>query len=257
MRRFEIRTIQRIISAFPCLGGVPSRRAASGGHVGIRTEHAHPVIGTISSSNLARGGLCLAWLLLLGPIAPRPAAGVEKGTPARSRPNILFCVADDASYPYMSAYDCRWVQTPNFDRVAKEGILFTHAYTPDAKCAPSRSCILTGRNPWQLEAAGNHDPFFPPSSKSTPRPSLNMATSWARRAKAGPRATRGASMASPAIWPANRSTSDAPSRPPGTSRRSTTLPTSAISLTPVLPASPGASGTAAMSRIGVTNMAPA
>ncbi len=45
--------------------------------------------------------------------------------------------------------------------MAREGLLFTNAYTPNAKCAPSRACILTGRNPWQLEEAGNHVPFFP------------------------------------------------------------------------------------------------
>lgn len=77
------------------------------------------------------------------------------------RPNILFCIADDASYLHMGAYGCSWVKTPAFDRVAKEGILFTRAYTPNAKCSPSRACILTGRNSWQLEEAANHVPNFP------------------------------------------------------------------------------------------------
>lgn len=83
-----------------------------------------------------------------------------------SRPNILFCIADDASYPHMGAYGCDWVNTPAFDRVAREGLLFTRAYTPNAKCAPSRACILTGRNSWQLEAAANHVPFFPPKFRT-------------------------------------------------------------------------------------------
>lgn len=61
----------------------------------------------------------------------------------------------------MSAYGCKWINTPAFDRVAKEGLLFNNAYTPNAKCSPSRSCILTGRNSWQLEEAGNHVPYFP------------------------------------------------------------------------------------------------
>src|SRR5688572_27142604 len=77
------------------------------------------------------------------------------------RPNILIAIADDWSYPHASAYGTTWVKTPGFDRVAKDGLLFRNAYTPNAKCAPSRSCILTGRNPWQLEAAANHVPFFP------------------------------------------------------------------------------------------------
>jgi len=78
------------------------------------------------------------------------------------RPNILFAIADDWSFGHASAYGCGWVQTPNFDRVAKEGILFTRAYTPNAKCAPSRAIILTGRYSWQLEEAGNHMAIFPP-----------------------------------------------------------------------------------------------
>ncbi len=54
------------------------------------------------------------------------------------RPNILFCIADDAS-PYFGAYGCTWTTTPAFDRIAKEGLLFKRAYTPNAKCAPSRA----------------------------------------------------------------------------------------------------------------------
>lgn len=82
------------------------------------------------------------------------------------RPNILFCIADDASYRHFSAYGCTWVSTPGFDRVAREGILFTSAYTPNAKSAPSRACIITGRNSWQLEEAANHITNFPGKFKS-------------------------------------------------------------------------------------------
>ena len=83
-------------------------------------------------------------------------------------PNILFAIADDASWKHFGAYGCDWVKTPAFDRVAKNGILFTRAYTPNAKCAPSRSCILTGRNTWQLEEACNHSPNFPAKFKTYP-----------------------------------------------------------------------------------------
>lgn len=77
------------------------------------------------------------------------------------RPNILFAIADDWSFGHAGAYGCSWIETPNFDRVARDGILFTRAYTPNAKCAPSRATILTGRYSWQLEEAGNHMAFFP------------------------------------------------------------------------------------------------
>ena len=82
------------------------------------------------------------------------------------RPNILFAIADDASFPHMGAYGCDWVKTPAFDRVAEQGILFMNAFTPNAKCAPSRASILTGRNSWQLEEAGNHWPYFPDKFKT-------------------------------------------------------------------------------------------
>jgi len=82
------------------------------------------------------------------------------------KPNILFAIADDASWKHFGAYGCNWVKTPAFDRVAKNGILFTRAYTPNAKCAPSRACILTGRNSWQLEEACNHSPLFPAKFKT-------------------------------------------------------------------------------------------
>jgi len=81
--------------------------------------------------------------------------------PLNGSPNILFAIADDASWQHFGAYACDWISTPALDKIAQEGILFTRAYTPNAKCAPSRSCILTGLNSWQLRAAANHVPFFP------------------------------------------------------------------------------------------------
>lgn len=83
-----------------------------------------------------------------------------------SRPNILFCLADDASFPFMSAYGCTWVNTPAFDRIARNGLRFNRAYTPNAKCAPSRAALLTGRNSWQLKAAANHWCEFPAEFKT-------------------------------------------------------------------------------------------
>ena len=91
---------------------------------------------------------------------------VQAGAANAARPNILFALADDWSYGHAGAYGCSWVRTPAFDRVAREGVLFTHAYTPTAKCAPSRASMLTGRNPWQLKAAANHWCYFPPEFKT-------------------------------------------------------------------------------------------
>ena len=79
----------------------------------------------------------------------------------KKRPNILFAIADDWSYGHAGAYGNKWIKTPAFDEIAKNGILFNRAYTPNAKCAPSRAIILTGRYSWQLESAANHMNVFP------------------------------------------------------------------------------------------------
>jgi arylsulfatase A-like enzyme len=83
------------------------------------------------------------------------------------RPNILFAIADDWGW-HAGAYGTPWVKTPAFDRVAREGLLFRNAYTPMAKCAPSRAIVLTGRHLWQNEEAGNHMAYFPAKLKSWP-----------------------------------------------------------------------------------------
>ncbi len=81
--------------------------------------------------------------------------------PAHAAPNILFAIADDQSYPYASAYGTKGVNTPAFDRLADQGVLFHNAFAPAPQCSPCRAAILTGRNIWQLEEAGTHSSYFP------------------------------------------------------------------------------------------------
>ncbi len=103
---------------------------------------------------------CSAALLLLVCALVAPALRAAATPP----PNILFAIADDWGV-HAGAYGTKWVQTPHFDRVARDGLLFKNTYTPNAKCAPSRAAILTGRNSWQLEEAANHLCFFPAKFK--------------------------------------------------------------------------------------------
>lgn len=60
------------------------------------------------------------------------------------KPNIIFILADDYGVGEVSCYGADNYKTPNIDKLAKEGIRFTHAYTPSL-CGPSRATILTGR----------------------------------------------------------------------------------------------------------------
>lgn len=100
-------------------------------------------------------------LLALAALALLPAASRAADEKA-PRPNILFIIFDDWGWQHAGAYGCDWVKTPNFDRVAKEGVLFKNAFTSNPKCSPCRATILTGRNSWQLEEAVCHGGIFPP-----------------------------------------------------------------------------------------------
>ena len=61
-------------------------------------------------------------------------------------PNVLFIFADDHAYQAISAYGSNRNQTPNIDRLAKEGIIFNRAFVTNSICAPSRAVILTGKH---------------------------------------------------------------------------------------------------------------
>ncbi|MEK6235049.1 MAG: sulfatase, partial [Planctomycetales bacterium] len=74
---------------------------------------------------------------------------------AAERPNILFCISDDQSYAHAGANGDPVISTPAFDRIAREGVLFSHAFCDAPTCGPSRSAILTGQPIWRLEEAGN------------------------------------------------------------------------------------------------------
>ena len=71
---------------------------------------------------------------------------------AAVRPNIVYVLADDLGYGDVSCYnpDSK-IQTPNIDRLAKEGMRFTDAHTPSAVCTPTRYGILTGRYAWRTK----------------------------------------------------------------------------------------------------------
>ena len=83
-----------------------------------------------------------------------------------NRPNILLCISDDQSYAHTGANGDPVVQTPAFDRVAREGIRFTHAFCDAPTCGPSRSALLTGQHIWRLEEAGNIHSTLPKKFKT-------------------------------------------------------------------------------------------
>ncbi len=68
-------------------------------------------------------------------------------------PNIVIIYVDDLGYGDVGAYGATELETPNLDRLAKGGVLFTNGYASSATCSPSRYALLTGTYPWRNEQA--------------------------------------------------------------------------------------------------------
>lgn len=85
---------------------------------------------------------CLTSLLLLLFVS----ATIGASAAAPTRPNILFVLSDDHSYPFLSCYGDTNVRTPTLDRLAAEGMKFHRFFTAAPQCVPSRAAYLTGRS---------------------------------------------------------------------------------------------------------------
>jgi N-sulfoglucosamine sulfohydrolase len=89
-------------------------------------------------------------------------AGVSR---AADRPNILFIIGDNWKWPTAGILGDPMAKTPTFDRIAREGVLFTHTFNPVPSCSPTRSCLLTGKAAHQLGERASLWSAFP---KDTP-----------------------------------------------------------------------------------------
>src|SRR6476469_8263019 len=86
--------------------------------------------------------LTLAGLFLF---APMKAAGQTTRPP-----NIVFIIADDLGFYDLGCYGRKEHSTPNLDRLAREGMKFTTAYSAQSVCSPTRAAIVTGKTPARL-----------------------------------------------------------------------------------------------------------
>lgn len=80
---------------------------------------------------------------------------------AAERPNVLILMADNWAYPHAGVLGDRVVKTPTFDRLARDGTLFRHAFCLAPSCAPARAAFLTGQTIHRLDDAANLHGRFP------------------------------------------------------------------------------------------------
>ena len=83
-------------------------------------------------------------------VACNSNSGVQK---SHEKPNIVIIYLDDLGYGDVSAYGATEIKTPNIDRLASEGVMFTDGHASSATCTPSRYALLTGVYPWRNKDA--------------------------------------------------------------------------------------------------------
>ncbi|WP_296721595.1 sulfatase-like hydrolase/transferase [Erythrobacter sp.] len=107
--------------------------------------------------------LCLVPVGMGGPLmaggtiastSAQPAARSERHVDA-SRPNVLLIVFDDLGYGQLGVTGHPLIKTPNIDRLAREGMLFTNGYSGGTVCSPSRVSLMTGRDASRLSSPAN------------------------------------------------------------------------------------------------------
>lgn len=74
-----------------------------------------------------------------------------------AKPNIIYIMCDDLGYADVGCYGQQYISTPNLDRMAAEGMLFTQAYAGSPVSAPSRACFMTGQHTGHTKVRGNKE----------------------------------------------------------------------------------------------------
>lgn len=101
-------------------------------------------------------------------LAARSAHGATEHSGVPPRPNIIFIMADDLGYADVGCYGQQQIQTPNIDRMAREGTRFTQCYAGSSVCAPSRCCLMTGMHNGHGRVRDNipHGVFLQPDDRT-------------------------------------------------------------------------------------------
>ena len=83
-----------------------------------------------------------------------PLAAMSHG---KQKPNIIFVLCDDMGYGDLACYGQQYIRTPNIDRLASQGMLFTQAYAGSPVSAPSRASLMTGQHTGHCAIRGNKE----------------------------------------------------------------------------------------------------
>lgn len=93
---------------------------------------------------------------------------------AQEKPNVVFILADDMGYGDLGAYGQKLIRTPNIDKLAENGMLFTQFYAGTSVCAPSRSALMTGQHTGHTPIRGNYE-IEPEGQRPLPDSTITLA----------------------------------------------------------------------------------
>ena len=83
--------------------------------------------------------------------------------------NIVYIMTDDHTAQMMSCYDNRYVQTPNLDRIAADGVKFVNSFVANSLSGPSRACMLTGKHSHKNGFTNNEHGVFDGTQQTMPK----------------------------------------------------------------------------------------
>ena len=100
---------------------------------------------------------------------PLAAVAFQQSAMAQQRPNILYIMTDDHTAQMMSCYDNRYVETPNLDRIARDGVRFVNSFVANSLSGPSRACMITGKHSHKNGFTNNEHGIFDGSQQTMPK----------------------------------------------------------------------------------------
>lgn len=113
----------------------------------IKHSTRKPLAGLASATRQVTGGILLLLVAQTGLLHAQP----QHTQPQHAQPNILWITVEDIT-TFIGAYGNHEVKTPNIDQLAREGVLYTHAYQTAGVCAPARAALITGMYPTSVGA---------------------------------------------------------------------------------------------------------
>ena len=118
--------------------------------------------------NTIQSGLLFS-LTGVAAVASMTSCTSQKKAEEQKQYNIVYIMTDDHTAQMMSCYDHRYMETPNLDRIAADGVRFTNSFVANSLSGPSRACMITGKHSCANKFYDNTTCVFDASQQTFPK----------------------------------------------------------------------------------------